>query len=41
VVATSAAGDYKVRVSDPSGVFTPVYLWDRSSFDDAWVFGYT
>jgi hypothetical protein len=36
-----ASGMYKIRVSDPAGVFATTYLWGQSSFENAWVFACT
>ena len=36
-----AANAYKVRLSDPKGVFITSYLYDRSSFEDADQIGYS
>jgi hypothetical protein len=35
------SGMFKVRVSDPAGVFTTSYLYDHSSFEAAELFGYS
>ena len=40
-VDTTPSGAYKVRVSDPAGIFSTTYLWDSLSFDEAYVFGCT
>ena len=40
-VDSTPSGSYKVRVSDPAGIFTTTYLWGTESFDDAYVFGCT
>jgi hypothetical protein len=40
-VDSTPSGSYKVRVSDPAGIFTTTYLWGKESFDDAYVFGCT
>jgi hypothetical protein len=32
---------YKIRVSDPSGVFTTIYLYDSPSFENAYLIGYS
>ena len=40
-VDTTPSGAYKIRVSDPAGIFTTTYLWDSLSFDEAYVFGCT
>jgi hypothetical protein len=34
-------GTFKVRVSDPAGVFTTSYLLGHSSFEDGDLYGYT
>lgn len=36
-----ATGMYKVRVSDPAGVFTTTYLYGQSSFEAGLLFGYS
>ena len=36
-----ATGVYKIRVSDPSEVFTTIYLYDGPSFEEAHLIGYT
>ena len=33
-----ASGTYKIRVSDPAGIFSTTYLYDSPSFENAWVF---
>jgi hypothetical protein len=40
-VDSTPSGEYKIRVSDPKGIFTATYLWDVLSFDEAYVFGCT
>ena len=40
-VDTTPSGTYKIRASDPAGIFTTIYLWDSLSFDTAYVFGCT
>ena len=32
------SGMYRLRVSDPAGIFTTTYLYDSPSFETAWVF---
>jgi hypothetical protein len=36
-----STGVYKIRVSDPSGVFTTIYLYDSPSFENAYLIGYS
>jgi hypothetical protein len=36
-----ASGMYKVRISDPSGVYATTYLYDRTSFETADPVGYS
>lgn len=36
-----STGVYKVRVSDPSGVFATIHLFDSPSFENAYLIGYS
>jgi hypothetical protein len=36
-----ASGVYKVRLSDPAGIFTTSYLYNSPTFEDASLIGYT
>ena len=40
-VDSTPSGSYRIRVSDPAGIFTTTYVWDALSFDEAYVFGCT
>jgi hypothetical protein len=40
-LVSPATGVYKVRISDPAGIFTTTYYSDRSTFEAADLVGYT